>query len=74
MDDAQELESIQRADALAAARRRPEGAHSGPVYWRDGRAICADCDDPIGEARLRACPDTSRCIRCQEKAEREGNG
>ena len=32
--------------------------------------ICAECDGPIGERRLRAIPWVSLCIRCQEQADR----
>jgi DnaK suppressor protein len=31
---------------------------------------CVDCGVPISEARLRAAPEASRCIDCQEKRER----
>ena len=31
---------------------------------------CVDCGAWIAEARLRAAPEASRCIHCQEKAEK----
>jgi len=31
---------------------------------------CADCGDPIPEARREAVPGAERCIDCQEMAER----
>ena len=30
-----------------------------------GRKWCIDCDDPIGDARLKAYPAAIRCIDCQ---------
>ena len=33
---------------------------------------CMDCELPIGQKRLVAVPWASRCIRCQEAADREG--
>ena len=33
--------------------------------------ICEDCDDEIPVKRLRARPDASYCLLCQETAERE---
>ena len=30
---------------------------------------CEDCEEPIGEARLRALPYATLCIRCAEEAE-----
>lgn len=32
--------------------------------------ICVDCDGPITSRRLEAIPWASRCIRCQEDADR----
>jgi DnaK suppressor protein len=34
--------------------------------------LCEDCGDVIGFARLEAQPAASRCVRCQEKAEKRG--
>jgi len=34
---------------------------------------CTDCGVHIPEARLKAAPDASRCIHCQEKAEKAGD-
>ena len=31
--------------------------------------ICADCNQPISEKRLKSYPNATRCILCQEKAE-----
>src|SRR5579872_5491027 len=36
--------------------------------------ICADCDGPIGPKRLAAVPWASRCIQCQENADRDEDG
>jgi len=33
--------------------------------------ICEDCEEPIGEKRLAARPETTLCIRCKEDQERE---
>ena len=32
--------------------------------------LCEDCGEPIGFARLEAQPAASRCVRCQDVAER----
>ena len=32
--------------------------------------VCADCEEPIGEKRLKAIPWAKFCIRCQERADR----
>lgn len=34
--------------------------------------VCVDCSEPIPMARLKAQPLASRCIACQERAERQG--
>lgn len=33
------------------------------------RTECVDCDEPIGEARLRVVPNAQRCIYCQSRCE-----
>ena len=46
-------------DALAAARRNlPSGE-------------CAECGEPIPEARRRALPGVQLCIACQEEADKQ---
>ena len=30
---------------------------------------CTDCGEPVGYARLRAYPDTPRCLACQSRRE-----
>jgi len=45
------------------------------ALWRVGDGsfgTCIDCESPIGPARLVAVPWASRCIRCQEAADRDG--
>ena len=34
--------------------------------------ICADCDGPINPARLEARPFATRCVSCQQRADRQG--
>jgi DnaK suppressor protein len=48
-----------RAQLDEALRRLDEGLYG----------ICADCGEPIGEARLKALPFARRCVACQEQAE-----
>ena len=38
----------------------------------EGRyGVCAECDEPIAEARLQAVPFASLCLDCQEQQEQE---
>jgi len=46
----------------AAERRLAEGEYG----------ICVDCGDGIGAKRLAAQPAASRCVQCQDMAERRG--
>jgi DnaK suppressor protein len=48
-------------DVETALRRLAEG----------GYGTCTDCDEPISVRRLTAIPWASRCVRCQEAADRE---
>lgn len=45
---------------VAAERRLAIGAYG----------LCEDCGETIGYARLEAYPAASRCVRCQEEAEK----
>lgn len=49
---------ISTSEALARARLR---ARQGG----EGRADCAECGEPIPEARRRAVPGASLCLDCQ---------
>jgi DnaK suppressor protein len=48
-------------DAVEAALLRIEDGSYG---------ACVDCAAPLAEARLKAAPEASRCIHCQEKLEK----
>jgi DnaK suppressor protein len=49
--------------AIVSAERRMETGEYG---------LCEDCGDRIGFARLGAQPAASRCVSCQELAEKRG--
>ncbi|HEX4943673.1 MAG TPA: TraR/DksA family transcriptional regulator [Usitatibacteraceae bacterium] len=49
--------------SIVGAERRLEKGEYG---------LCEDCGEAIGFARLEAQPAASRCVRCQELAERPG--
>ena len=49
--------------AIVAAQKRLEHGEYG---------LCEDCGAAIGFARLSAQPAASRCVRCQEVAEKRG--
>ena len=38
---------------------------------RDGEyGLCVECDEPIAPPRLRAIPEVTTCVRCQDRLER----
>jgi RNA polymerase-binding transcription factor DksA len=52
---------VERANRLAEALER----------LRDGEyGICMECGEPIAPARLRAMPEVTTCVRCQDRLER----
>lgn len=61
-DVAQEIEAVYLGNRLAEQRRR--AALDVP-----GAKVCADCAEPIPEARRRALPSAIRCVNCQEWVE-----
>jgi DnaK suppressor protein len=54
-----ESETLRRIDE--ALQRLAEGSYG----------VCADCEDPIAEARLQALPFATLCRNCQEREEDE---
>jgi phage/conjugal plasmid C-4 type zinc finger TraR family protein len=44
-----------------------ERGHDGTGAAADGR--CVDCGQEIGEERLAALPEATRCVRCQAEWE-----
>lgn len=57
-------ESILLREVTAALRRIHDGVFG----------TCIDCEWSIGQKRLAAVPWASRCIQCQEAADRGGQG
>ncbi|MFC0813392.1 DksA/TraR family C4-type zinc finger protein [Paracoccus panacisoli] len=53
---------VNTAEALARVRLRQRGGES--------LTECADCGEPIPEARRRAVPGVTLCIGCQTEADR----
>jgi DnaK suppressor protein len=52
---------VERANKLAEALER----------LRDGEyGVCEECGEPIAPARLRAMPEVTTCVRCQDNLER----
>lgn len=54
-------ELYERMAMQAHAASRPRG---------EAATECGECDAPIPEARRKAAPGCTRCIRCQEQYER----
>ncbi len=52
---------VERANKLAEALDRLRGGEYG---------ICEECGEPIAPARLRALPEVTTCVRCQDQLER----
>jgi RNA polymerase-binding transcription factor len=54
---------VERVNRLSAALDR----------LRDGDyGTCVECEEPISPARLRALPEVTTCVRCQDRIERMG--
>ena len=53
---------IDRANKLADALERLGNG----VY-----GVCEECGEPIAPARLKAMPEVTTCVRCQDRIERE---
>ena len=53
---------VERANKLAAALERLGDG----VY-----GLCDECGEPIAPARLKAVPEVTTCVRCQDRIERE---
>lgn len=49
-----------RLDRIVEALRRIQDGSYG---------TCTECDEPIGWGRLRAIPEATLCVRCQERME-----
>lgn len=65
-DDAQRVEEMERARALAdRANRKTEQA----IYMNEVR-VCLWCNQDLDLTRLQANPDAVRCVECQERHER----
>lgn len=62
-DRAQELEMIQREEAIA--RQRAQASHG------ESATECEDCGGDIQPARREALPGVTRCITCQEIHEQQ---
>ncbi len=52
---------VERANKLAEALERLRGGEYG---------VCEECGEPIAPARLRAMPEVTTCVRCQDRLER----
>ncbi|HET7420009.1 MAG TPA: TraR/DksA C4-type zinc finger protein [Candidatus Dormibacteraeota bacterium] len=53
--------AIQRVHSLAAEQAR----RSAELRSQGSYGVCETCGGPIGEDRLAAVPEATRCIRCQ---------
>jgi DnaK suppressor protein len=52
---------VERANKLAEALDRLRGGEYG---------VCEECGEAIAPARLRAMPEVTTCVRCQDQLER----
>jgi len=65
IDFAQQMEERER-DAIVAKRQR---VHLGATDRTVRPGECIDCHQPIPTERLRARPDATRCIECEDFAQ-----
>lgn len=46
-------------------QEREQAKHARDRMAQGGYGVCEDCGRPIGEERLAALPDATRCVTCQ---------
>ncbi|HUY73924.1 MAG TPA: TraR/DksA family transcriptional regulator [Candidatus Dormibacteraeota bacterium] len=56
----------------AISEARASIAHAIAVLDAGGYGSCEDCGSPISEARLSFRPESTRCLHCQDLADRRG--
>jgi phage/conjugal plasmid C-4 type zinc finger TraR family protein len=69
-DQAQALEELHRDKALEAHRRSRRGDVSQLII--EGEICCRECNEPIEPERLKARPESVKCISCKVLEERGG--
>lgn len=67
-------DAVDEAQAMEARIRAVEVATARAVTAGIGAEDCETCGEPIPEDRQRAVPWATRCICCQEAAERREKG
>jgi DnaK suppressor protein len=55
---------VERANKLAMALERLQDGEYG---------VCQECSEAIAPARLRAMPEVTTCVRCQDRLERSAS-
>ena len=58
-------EVVKRLQSAGAEQAR----HAAEVRAHGGYGVCESCGGPIGDDRLAAVPEATRCVRCQSSWE-----
>jgi DnaK suppressor protein len=68
--DAMQMQSMAKANKEQLKQRLQMVGVALEAIERGEYGSCRLCEEPIGEARLNARPESAFCIACQERAER----
>src|SRR4029434_2244120 len=76
-DEGDEIQANERREIGFATRalmvERVQQLRAALDRLRDGDyGTCVECEEPISPARLRALPEVTTCVRCQDRIERMG--
>lgn len=70
MDEADHAKDLEMADRQRALDAQMARAHETEMpRERHGVRVCLNCHEPIDPARLKARPESVRCIWCQHLRE-----
>ena len=66
-DSTQEMSGREASEAIKRVRSAAEeqARHAEDLRSQGAYGRCESCGEPIGDERLAAVPDATRCIRCQ---------
>ena len=72
-DTSQQMSARETDDAISRVRKAGEqqALHAAELRDRGSYGSCEACGEPIGEDRLAAVPEATRCIACQTAWDRE---